>query len=191
MKLTATNQSLSMPIDITVNQNDKLIYIAPPNLVGGVKVTLSEPRYQFIKGEKRKATLDFSQLDDDWLRDRANKEINRLRAQVGLVAREFKTRMYRNSEVASKPDAALVTGCKQERDFVYLNLNGGDSWGYYYPPSNPEYLYNFKGEPTYLMKELLPEYYQEAKARAKDAKKARSEERRVGKEGRSRWAPDH
>jgi hypothetical protein len=45
------------------------------------------------------------------------------------------------------------------RGFVYLNLNGGDSWGYYHPEDNAEYIYNFKGEPVYKTSELLPEYW--------------------------------
>jgi hypothetical protein len=51
-----------------------------------------------------------------------------------------------------KPDSAVITEMKAERGFVYFNLNGGDSWAYYHPESNPDYIYNFKGEPSYLLK---------------------------------------
>jgi hypothetical protein len=48
---------------------------------------------------------------------------------------------------------------KTERGFVYFNLNGGDSWAYYHPENNADYIYSFKGEPAYLTKELLPDYW--------------------------------
>jgi hypothetical protein len=59
----------------------------------------------------------------------------------------------------SKPGEATITGIKRDRGFVYLNLNGGDSWGYYHSEDNAEYIYNFKGEPVYKTSELLPEYW--------------------------------
>lgn len=65
----------------------------------------------------------------------------------------------------TNPAAARVTGIKEERGFVYFNLNGGDSWGYYHPIDNPKYIYNFKGEPVYLTEELLPAYWFEQKAK--------------------------
>jgi hypothetical protein len=42
-----------------------------------------------------------------------------------------------------------------------LNLNGGDSWAYYFPVTNPEVLYNFKGEPPVLLKQIAPDFYAE------------------------------
>jgi len=55
----------------------------------------------------------------------------------------------------------VITEMKVERGFVYFNLNGGDSWAYYHPENNPDYILNFKGEPAYLTKELLPDYWQQ------------------------------
>jgi hypothetical protein len=51
-----------------------------------------------------------------------------------------------------------------------LNLNGGDSWGYYYPEDNPTFLYNFKDEPAYKLSEIAPDYYPQAKAHANKIK---------------------
>ena len=63
---------------------------------------------------------------------------------------------------------------KEERGFVYFNLNGGDSWAYYHPSESPEFIYNFKGEPTYRTQDLLPQYWakltQQAASGAPDAK---------------------
>lgn len=71
--------------------------------------------------------------------------------------------------VASNTEQAQITGIREDRGFVYLNLNGGDSWGYYHPSTNPEILYNFKGEPNYAIKTFLPEYYASAKQRADES----------------------
>jgi hypothetical protein len=76
--------------------------------------------------------------------------------------------MVSGVEVLSKPGATTVTDQKEARGFMYLNLNGGDSWGYYHPIDNPEILYNFKGEPNYLTRELIPEYHKAYKKVLRD-----------------------
>ena len=82
--------------------------------------------------------------------------------------------MHGNTEVMLKPDECIITDMKTERGFVYFNLNGGDSWAYYHPSESPEFIYNFKGEPTYKTSELLPQYWakltQQAASGAPDAK---------------------
>ena len=45
------------------------------------------------------------------------------------------------------------------KDFVYLNLNGGNSWGYFFPTNNPEVVYNFKGEPGLYLKDVDKELF--------------------------------
>jgi len=44
-----------------------------------------------------------------------------------------------------------------------MNMNGGDSWAYYFPQTNPEILMNFKGEQNYALKEIAPEVYKKYK----------------------------
>jgi hypothetical protein len=55
----------------------------------------------------------------------------------------------------------MVTGQKKERGFVYLNLNGGDSWGYYFSEKSPTVIRNFKGEPFFFLKDVAPDLYRE------------------------------
>jgi len=80
------------------------------------------------------------------------------------------TKTVRGVSVAARPGVATVTGIRETDTFVYLNLNGGDSWGYYYPKNNPEILFNFKGEPNYLVKELLPDHYASLKQKQNPVK---------------------
>jgi hypothetical protein len=56
----------------------------------------------------------------------------------------------------ANPEPATVTGVRRARGFVYLNLNGGDSWGYYFPESNAEIVRSFKGDPPVRLSDIAP-----------------------------------
>ena len=164
LKLTKTNMSLSWGLDITACQNDKLIYIAPP-ILEGIKSPLGRrPRYELIV-----KPITHLVLPDLINTPETNKlltaaKIASLRAGAGLPTRKNTYRQYKDTEVLSKPDEATVTEVKHDRGFTYLNLNGGDSWAYWHPEDNCEIIYNFKGESNYATKELIPEYYKQAKS---------------------------
>ena len=163
MSLTRTGNALSWPLDITACQNDKLIYIAPPLLKGGLKDPMGKTlRIAYI--HKRLPKLDLSQLvipSAETNKERTHKMVNKLREDAGMAPRKHVYKTVGSNQVLSKPDSATISEMKKDRDFVYFNLNGGDSWGYYHPENNPDFIFNFKGEPTYLTKELLPEYWEQ------------------------------
>jgi hypothetical protein len=60
---------------------------------------------------------------------------------------------------------------KEERGFRYFNFNGGDSWAYYQSVDDPRFVFNFKGEPTYLLEEVAPGFWKELQ----DAKRAEAQ----------------
>lgn len=162
LALTSTGHALRYPLDVTTCQSDKLIYIATPTFVGmrdPLSGPGSKPRVSLVRRKKDKGTLP-TQLNtvaqNKVLNDAA---IANLRAAAGLPKHRGATKMSGSVEVLSKPDSSTVTDMRIDRGFVYFNLNGGDSWAYYHPENNPDYIYNFKGEPTYLTKELLPDYW--------------------------------
>jgi hypothetical protein len=158
LTLNRAGTTLRWPLDITACQNDKLLYIAPPRLVD-VAPAHKGLRIQYVKGKRRAVTLTFDGLNAESLRARELGVLNELRSSLGLPARKKeRTIEVNNVEVMKSPGTAIVTGERKGRGFVYLNLNGGDSWAYYYPENDPTVLYNFKGEPNYLLKELCPEY---------------------------------
>jgi len=165
--LASTNLSLRWPIDISVCQNDKLIYITPAYCGPGVEDHFSGDRIQLVRGNQRYAQLDLTEIDKEWLHGREQKIINDLRQKMDLPPKEIRTRYVHNQDVVCNPDRAQVTGRREERGFVYLNINDGDSWAYFHPITNADILYNFKDEPKYLIRELLPDYYKDAKERAK------------------------
>lgn len=161
MSLTKTGNALSWPLDVSACQNDKLIYIAPPTLKN-IKDPLGKtPRIQLVK--RRHDKLSFSTTINTATKNRelTHKRIKELREEAGLPERKITYKMHGSQEIMLKPDECTITEMKTERGFVYFNLNGGDSWAYYHPENNPDYILNFKGEPTYLTKELLPDYWQQ------------------------------
>jgi hypothetical protein len=159
MTLTKTGNSLSWPLDVSACQNDKLIYIAPPILKGIKDPMGKNPR---IKLEKRKYdTLALASAINTTEKNKklSHDRIAELREAAFLPKRKFSYKIVGNAEVMLKPDEASITEMKTERGFVYFNLNGGDSWAYYHPEDRPDYIHSFKGEPSYLTKELLPDYW--------------------------------
>ncbi len=168
LELTATHNSISWGLDVSTCQNDKLIYIAPPNLGPGVQSTYEGDRIQFVQGTR--PTLDPASLTIPTIeanRTAMQAALEELRSEKGLPARKWtlKTDKSTGLELLAKPDAATLTGLKYERGFTYFNLNGGDSWGYYSSDSAPHIVRNFKGEPDYLTAELLPEFWAQTQAK--------------------------
>lgn len=158
MGLTKTGNSLSWPLDITACQNDKLIYIAPPTFKG-VKNPLGKlPRIQLVK--KKQDVFAFpATVNAGKNQELTDKRITELRAEQGMPKRKLAYKVMSGNTVMVKPDSCDATEIKQERGFVYFNINGGDSWAYYHPENNPEFIFNFKGEPVYRTAELLPDYW--------------------------------
>lgn len=168
LKITKSGNSLLWPLDITTCQNDKLLYIAPPvfngleDPVDQNRITLVERKYEKLDLSTQLAALPAPNI----VHEQEHKALNVARKKEGLKPRRtYRFQAEDDFTFLSKPDAAQVTGIKSERGFVYLNLNGGNSWGYYHPTDNPTYIHNFKGEPVYRTEDLLPEYWAEIKAR--------------------------
>lgn len=161
MELTKTNNSIRWPLDISACQNDKLIYIAPPVLKGIKDPMGKTPRIQLVKRRHDKLNLSATISTTAKNKELTHKRIKELREEMGLPERKFNYKVVGTQEVLLKPDESIITEMKTERGFVYFNLNSGDSWAYYHPENNPDYILNFKGEPAYLTKELLPDYWQQ------------------------------
>lgn len=163
MGLTKTGNSISWPLDVSACQNDKLIYIAPPTLKNIKDPMGKTPRIQLVKRKHERFSLASIGAINTTAknRDLNHKRIAELRDDAGLPPRKITYKMHGSTEVMLKPDECIITDMKTERGFVYFNLNGGDSWAYYHPEDKPDYILNFKGEPAYLTKELLPDYWQQ------------------------------
>lgn len=161
MSLTKTGNTISWPLDISACQNDKLIYIAPPVLKGIKDPMGKTPRISLVKKKHDLVVFDRTINTSAKNRELNHKRIAELRDIAGLPNKKIKYKVVGSQEVMLQPDESVITEMKTERGFVYFNLNGGDSWAYYHPENNPDYILNFKGEPAYLTKELLPDYWQQ------------------------------
>ncbi len=185
LKLTKSNMSLHWTVDITVCQNDKLLYIAPPVLEGIADPTNGK-RIKLIKKDFRNIALNQTYSDVDTL---VKERIRQLRSAKGLPDHTLGMKFSKadNCEYLPNPDEAAVTGVKHDRGFTYLNLNGGDSWGYFHPINNPELLHNFKSEPMYKLRELAPSYYKNALEQAKKFKREAHKPEHSGTDKVLRW----
>ena len=163
--LSANKMSLVWPLDITTCQNDKIIYIADP-VVDGLVDPMAGSRFELCERAKSHATVDLTGLDPEVNRQRTEAAIDTLREHLGLPKAKPRYRATPDGQqLLLNPAAAIVTGERQRRNFVYLNLNGGDSWAYYYPKDNPEIVHNFKGEPAVRLADIAPDYYAQVKPR--------------------------
>lgn len=165
LSLTKTGMALHWPLDCTVGQNDKLIYIAPP-VISGRTLSVGERTTLHVRKYPR-ATLSAPPMDVD---EQSSVIVKQLRSAAGLKEHKLNTVFLRKeqAEVLKDPDAMAITGVKQNGDFTYVNINGGDSWGYFHNTVKPEIIHNFKGEPLYRTQDIAPDYYLEAKHRARD-----------------------
>ena len=169
LTLSNAKGALHWPIDITCCQNDKLLFIAPPTI--GPNVPYKAPSAQTKLVTKSLPHLDVKLIGEQLIeKQKAEKRVvlNTLRKEAGLPAiRE--TKVVGEYEIQSKPGEAIITErwADEEHGFMRFNLNGGDSNAYYHPLDNFELIHNFKGEPSYYTKELLPSYYAECIAKRK------------------------
>tara|TARA_R110000787_G_C13441618_1_gene446435 strand:+ start:7316 stop:9154 length:1839 start_codon:yes stop_codon:yes gene_type:complete len=120
---------------------------------------------------KSALSVDWESVNEDIINRLSILALNKLRTKKGLKPKTARDFIPDKHDVIRIFDSVTVTGCKEERGYVYLNLNGGDSWGYFHPASNAEIIYNFKDEPNYKTSEIDPAYYAEAKIRAELVKK--------------------
>ena len=155
-KLSRNAMSLCYALDITVNQNDKLIYVAPPKLVD-----LDDPiaeRFELHIRNHRTYAFN-SAISVEYNRAKEHALIAELQDKLGIPKRNPKYDVVGGEELLLNPSSCTVTGQKRCGPFMRVNLNGGDSWAYWYPIDNPEILYNYKGEPAVYLKDVAPDYY--------------------------------
>ena len=168
ISLTATASALHYPIDITACQNDKLLFIAKPKLGKGVTYTLTDSELiQLVKKPLDRLPIERLQCSYSYeaLKKQANELRNALRREAGLDPIKTKSKMIEGFEVQTGVGEFVITGVREARGFRYFNFNGGDSWAYFHPLDNFEYIHSFKdGGVSYKTKEVLPDYYKQCQA---------------------------
>lgn len=188
LTLTASHCALRWPLDITTCQADKILYIAPP-IFEGMDDPCTEPRIDIVIHRNERLDVQFP-LDLASIDDRIRTRVNQLREDLGLRARikdpDYVAKF--DAVVQLNPQAARVSDRREARGFVYLNIDNGDSWGYYHPETNADVIYNFKGEDNYPTAKFLPDYYPEARRLAAQRAAERAAEHAEAEARREREA---
>ena len=165
LQLSANGQSISYPLDVSLADNSKLIYIGTPKFVG-VQDPVSGDR--FVKIDRGSSTLDISHLMKDVNPEKvynlSTQIKDGLRKKAGLVKKSEKITTVNvngiSEQVLQNPDRMSIEICRIADPYVNCNINGGDSGAYYFILTNPHYMYNFKGEPIFEIEKADPEFYQ-------------------------------
>ena len=164
IKLSRNAMALCYALDITVNQNDKLIYIAPP-ICDGFEDPVAE-RFSIHIGGQPTYTFE-SAVSAESNRTKEHHLIEELQDAAGLTKRLPKYKTVGDYEILTNPASCIVSGTKDCGRFVRINLNGGDSFAYWFAKDNPEVLHNFKGEPSAYLRDVAPEFYEQLQQAAK------------------------
>ena len=160
--LSSSQQCVHWPLDITACQNDKLLYVSPPIFVGMQSPVSDRERIQLIiKGTN---ALDVSKMPEHpiaGLKQKQRAKLNQLRTAAGLKPQTIKIKQVGEYEVQTGADEISKYEEIDCGEYVRFNLNGGDSQAYWHRKGDLTYLHNFKGEPSLILKEVLPAYYAE------------------------------
>lgn len=182
-RLSANQLGLRWALDVTTCQNDKLIFIADP-IVDGITDPMAGKRFEYRPRATPTAQLDLTRFNTEALRTQTDELINELRKAQGMKRVQPRYGKFGHEEILLNPGQATITGVREARGFTYLNLNGGDSWAYYFPSDNPELLFNFKGEPPVRLKDIAPDFY-------RDITRKPSQDALISLTGEQRWVLRH
>lgn len=166
-------------VDPAMARSTQIIYLSTPSFNTG----LVDPHDDVIEPRWRLELRDHDLLPSSVINQQVpspavinsvkSAMLDDARAAAGLRGSatnkiKFDPKVSGSQPVCSDPIPARVTGKKVARGFVYLNINGGDSWGYYHPENNPKWIHNFKAEPIYPTDKFLPEYFPTAAEHANE-----------------------
>ncbi len=170
LELNEIGSHIRWSLDITTNQNDKLLFIAPPVLNGVVSTLIESERYQFVKAkgdldEMPVVRITASSMTMEKARSLAHDKKNELRVAIGLDKQRATKPKMEGAEYIIHAGEAVITGMREGDEFVHMNLNSGDSWSYWHPTDNFEYIHCFKHpDEKFKTAELLPGYYRQKEA---------------------------
>lgn len=167
LSLNATGLGLRFPLDRSVADNSKLIFIGHPYFeLSKQNPILNEHRLLLIE---KKALLMPSEALSIPLRqtliDMQNSAVADLRKKMGLAKKSRAdvrrvTRFGETLELLKNPDKVHVEIVDDDGDFVHANMGDGDSHAYWWPKSDPTLIYNFKGDPVVRLQDIDPETYE-------------------------------
>lgn len=155
------NLCLNYPLDINVNNNSTPLYIATPNFID-IKDPVKN-RIKLITKKHEKAFVP--EVNLAVLQQAQKAKLQELRKEIGLRGKNPQIVSHGNIDLLNNIEPMNTPPIKEERGFVYVQLNPNNPYSYYHPADNARIIYNFKGEPAFLTKKGLPDYWKTIKDR--------------------------
>lgn len=168
LQLSATGQSLKYPLDPSVADNSKIIFIAPPTFAESVNNTFGTDEDRIVLVEREQPSFDLAALMNNISPqacfEKAQKIKNELRAASGFRKSQAKVKVMsvdnESYEVLVNPDQMAISVVDTtSAPYIRCNINGGDSGAYFFNLNNPVYMYNFKDEPIFEIEKADREFY--------------------------------
>jgi Family of unknown function (DUF5906) len=172
LDLTATGTALRYKLDVSLADNSRIIYIAPPIFTGiEDPVASADDRIFLVEKTKDNASIvtlvvpeKIKALTKTQLHKLTKTEIEELREAKGLPPSTAATTAYRFNDhlhqVVTNPDEVKLIFAYEKDTRVYYNINTGDSRAYYVYKHKPQVVWNFKGEPPFLFEFADPQTYE-------------------------------
>lgn len=168
LELSVNGQSLKYPLDASVADNSKVIFIAPPTFNNAKENPFDNDEDRIILVERERSSFDLAALMSNISPQRCHEKSqiikDKLREQAGFKKKPTKTRLTsidnQTEEVLVNPDKMSIT-IVDTTSFPYIrcNINGGDSGAYYFNIEKPTYMYNFKDEPIFEIEKADKDFY--------------------------------
>ena len=168
LELSANGQSLKFPLDVSVADNSKIIFIAPPTFVDPNDNPFDDDKERIVRVDRTKNTFDLAalmgQVNPEIIHQQGQTIKDKLRVQQGMGKKQIKTQTMnvdnKNEEVLLNPDKMSISVADTTSlPYVRCNINGGDSNAYYFNIERPTYMYNFKDEPIFEIEKADPDFY--------------------------------
>lgn len=162
LRLGAGGMSLRFPLDRSVADNSKLIFVSPP-VCTNFADPLAGQRITLVTKSRSNVDFKFRGSGQDIVSAKERDVIQSLRDDAGLAKKKYSTTKDGQVEVLRNADPVRVDDWWERNGFIRLNLDGGDSGAYYVVPKRPKYIHNFKGEPSLILREVAPDFWNEIK----------------------------
>ena len=168
MDLSVNGQSLTYPLDISVADNSKIIFISPPTFSDPNQNPFEDDDERIVLVKRERATFDLGQLignlSPQKTFEKGQGAKDRLREERGFKKKNSKLKMTSLGnepvEILTNPDKMSISFVDTGNfPFVRCNVNGGDSGAYYFYADNPIYMFNFKGEPIFEIEKADAEFF--------------------------------
>jgi hypothetical protein len=168
LKLTPNGSCMQYPVDVCLAQPSRIVYIAPPIYEEPLKDPITGDRIILVKKEHEQLSTKSLLHDTNpaAAKTTIDSKIAQLRKDAGLKRKTHRYTSIKNpnsekTTLLLNPDPCILQEAYVNGDFVYFNINGGDSNAYYTNLKDPGIVYNFKEESAFKIQDVDPEFYEE------------------------------